>query len=128
MAKIVDRIGMYAEKKNISIRRIEQEIGASNGTLSKALVKGKDILSEWIFLFSNKFTDVNPVWLLTGKGEMLLIESEESGDAQNLASKEESRRSFESQEARIRHLEELIKMHQEKNKLLEDLVEQLKSK
>ena len=113
MAKIVDRIGMYAEKKNISIRRIEQEIGASNGTLSK------------VSLFSTKFTDVNPVWLLTGKGEMILMEKDESTTS---ASKEESKEAFNSYEARMRHLEELIKMHQEKNKLLEDLVEQLKSK
>ncbi|WP_194976274.1 hypothetical protein [Aquiflexum lacus] len=126
MSKIVDRIGLYAENKNISIRRIEQEIGASNGTLSKAIGKGKDILSEWVSLFANKFTDVNPVWLITGQGEMLLSDAGNINNSK--ASTSIDTPDCSAYKVKIAHLEELLKMHQEKNKLLEDLVEQLKSK
>lgn len=117
MSSIVSRIGLYAEKKGISIRKIEMEIGASNGTLSKAISKEKDVLSEWVALFVKKFSDVNPIWLVTGQGSMLVGESDSA--------------SFESEsrlKQQIVHLEELLKMQQEKNKLLEDLVDQLKKR
>lgn len=125
MSKVVDRIGEYAEIKNISIRRIEKEIGASNGTLSKAIGKGKDVLSEWISLFVANFSDVNPVWLLTGKGEMII--NDLIGSPPLNLSKEPCA-NCKANENQIIHLEELIKMHQDKNRILEDLVAQLKQR
>ncbi|EKB49591.1 hypothetical protein [Cecembia lonarensis] len=115
MGAIVNRIGLYAETKGISIRKIEVEIGASNGTLSKAISKEKDVLSEWIAVFVQKFPDVNPVWLLTGEGNMSISE------AQSLSIDKEN-----AYIEKIAHLEELLKVHQEKNKLLEDLIERMK--
>lgn len=115
MGSLVNRIGFYAEKKGISIRKIEVEIGASNGTLSKAISKEKDVLSEWIAVFVKKFPDVNPVWLLTGEGNMLI------SDFQSLSIDNEN-----AYKEKIAHLEELLKVHQEKNKLLEDLIKRLK--
>lgn len=124
MGKIVDRIGKYAESKNISIRKIEQEIGASNGTLSKAIGKGKDILAEWVALFVKNFPDANPVWLITGEGDMLL-EPDFSTEGENAI---EGNLQEVIYKTKIRHLEELLKLQIEKNKLLEDIIEQLKSK
>lgn len=115
MGSLVNRIGLYAEKKGISIRKIEVEIGASNGTLSKAINKEKDVLSEWIVLFIKRFPEVNPAWLLTGEGNMLISEFQSlSLEKENLYKE------------KIAHLEELLTVHQEKNKLLEDLIERMK--
>lgn len=125
MGKIVERIGIYAEKNKISIRRIEQEIGASNGTLAKAISKGKDVLAEWVSVFVQKYPDVNPTWLLTGEGSML-----RNSENPNLSTSS-SQLTDSSQEnflLRIQHLEELVKIQQEKNSLLEELLSQLKSK
>ncbi|EON76966.1 hypothetical protein ADIS_2509 [Lunatimonas lonarensis] len=115
MASIVNRIGLYAERKGLSIRRIEMEIGAGNGTLSKAIGKDKDVLSEWIARFVKSYADVNPTWLLTGNGSMLVTDEESLSDktAATLTQK-------------ILHLEQLLQVQKEKNKLLEDLIQLLK--
>lgn len=117
MSSLVKRLGLYAEKKGISIRKVEMEIGASNGTLSKAINKEKDVLSGWIVLFVQKFPDINPVWLLTGEGKMLIDEDQSLSIEKEKAYKE-----------KISHLEELLKVHQEKYKLLEDFIEKFNQK
>ena len=71
MSEIVKRIGDFAHEERISIRQIENAIGSGNGTLSKAIGSNKDVQTKWISLFIKKFPEVNPIWLLTGKGEML---------------------------------------------------------
>lgn len=50
---------------------IESTIGSANGTLSKAVGTDKDVQTKWISRFIHKYPEVNPAWLLTGKGEML---------------------------------------------------------
>ncbi|WP_143961620.1 hypothetical protein [Litoribacter populi] len=72
MNDIVDRIGEFAKVRNISIRKIEHAIGASNGTLSKSIGKERDIQTRWLAKFMVEFPEVNPTWLLTGKGSVLL--------------------------------------------------------
>lgn len=76
MSKIPDRIGIYCSKKNLSIRKLESAIGASNGLISGAIKKGSDISSAWISLIVENFRDINPRWLLTGEGDMLLNEKQ----------------------------------------------------
>ena len=72
---IIDRIKAYSDLKGISIRQIEATIGASNGVVSNAIKRERDIQSKWISAFVDNYRDVNPEWLLTGKGDMLLDES-----------------------------------------------------
>lgn len=63
-----NRILQYIENKNISKYEFYQKTGISNGILSQ-----KNGLSEDnILKFLSYFTDINPEWLLTGEGEMLL--------------------------------------------------------
>ena len=72
---IIDRIKTYSDLKGISIRQIEATIGASNGVVSNAIKRERDIQSKWISAFVDNYRDVSPEWLLTGKGDMLLDES-----------------------------------------------------
>jgi len=71
MSEIVTRIGEYGFRSKISMRMIESTIGSANGTLSKAVGTDKDVQTKWISRFVHKFPEVNPAWLVTGKGEML---------------------------------------------------------
>ena len=57
------------EKKNISITTLEQELGYSNGSLSKA----KDIPSSRIAEIS-KYLDVSMEYLMTGKETRFTVE------------------------------------------------------
>ncbi|WP_186755955.1 hypothetical protein [Echinicola salinicaeni] len=82
MSVIIDRIGEFAKYTNRSIRKIELEIGAANGTLSKAIGRDKDVHTKWIALFMEHFPEVNPAWLLTGDGSMMLP-TQKPGDSEH---------------------------------------------
>lgn len=69
METIKDRLDAVIQEKNLSIRSFERLIGASNGYFKNIkgginTDKAEDIL--------HAFPDLNPTWLLTGEGEMLL--------------------------------------------------------
>ncbi len=67
VSKIKERILKYIDYKGINKRKFYQLTGISNGTLDKT-----SGLSEFgIEKFVSTFSDINPEWLLTGKGEML---------------------------------------------------------
>lgn len=64
------RVGQYIVKKGISYYAFENSLGASRGSISKAVKEGKSIGSNVLENILNLYTDLNPAWLLTGKGEM----------------------------------------------------------
>ena len=69
--KNIDRVRQIIEEKGVSIRSFEQVIGASNGTISKAISRGGDIGSELVAKIVRAYPDINTEWLLTGNGAML---------------------------------------------------------
>lgn len=72
MENLGDRLKQFIDFKGFSIRGFEQQIKASNGSLSSQIKENKSIGSERLENILNEFPDLNPNWLLTGKGEMLL--------------------------------------------------------
>jgi repressor LexA len=76
--KAIDRIYKYLEFKRIPPTRFEKTILLSNGYLATQLKRNAD-LGEGVFLkIVNNCLDINPNWLLTGKGEMLITENTDS--------------------------------------------------
>lgn len=75
---IRERIAGYLILKGISRYRFYKETGLSNGFLDKPGSINSDNCEKICYCY----TDINPEWLLTGKGEMLksgeLIELEKS--------------------------------------------------
>ena len=69
---IAQRIREIADYKGISISGLEKLIGASDGVLRRSIKNSTDIQSKWVSLISEIYPDINTVWLLTGKGEMLI--------------------------------------------------------
>ena len=77
----VQRIQEYIENKGISKYRFYQESGLSNGALDKGENIGSDKCEKILYAFP----DLNPDWLLTGRGSMLkkdsmLLEEEIGGE------------------------------------------------
>lgn len=71
MENILDRICKFADNQFLTIGKIEREIGASKGVLSRAAAQKTDIQSKWLVVFVEKYPQISPEWLLTGRGEML---------------------------------------------------------
>lgn len=82
----VQRIQEYIENKGISKYRFYQESGLSNGALDKGENIGSDKCEKILYAFP----DLNPDWLLTGRGSMLkkdsiLLEEEIGGEDKTLS-------------------------------------------
>ncbi|OIQ15603.1 MAG: peptidase S24 [Flavobacterium sp. MedPE-SWcel] len=69
---VSERVGLYMKAKNISYYAFENSLGASRGSISKAVKDGKSIGSNMLEKILAKYTDLNPAWLLTGDGDMLI--------------------------------------------------------
>lgn len=66
--EIKDRIDSYRNAKKITVQAFEIMLNASNGSWEKA----KSVSEEKIIRFTKLFPEVNPTWLVTGEGNMLL--------------------------------------------------------
>lgn len=73
---ISKRVGEFIEATGISYYAFENSIGASRGAISKAVKDEKSIGSNVIEKIMAQYPQINPTWLVTGNGEMLLPESE----------------------------------------------------
>ena len=69
------RVGEYIEAKGISYYAFENSLGASRGSISKAVKDGKSIGSNVLEKILGLYPDLNPAWLLTGDGNMFTDQS-----------------------------------------------------
>lgn len=67
---VSERLGQYIDKKGFSFYAFENSLGAGRGSISKAVKEGKSIGSNVIENILSIYSDLNPIWLLTGKGTM----------------------------------------------------------
>ena len=65
------RVGEYIEAMGISYYAFENKLGASRGSISKAVKDGKSIGSNVLEKILLLYPNLNPAWLLTGVGSML---------------------------------------------------------
>ena len=72
------RIKEYIDSKNISVYAFEQSVGMSNGSFASQLKNNKTIGVDKLENILNIYTDISIEWLLTGRGEMLRVETEKS--------------------------------------------------
>lgn len=54
------------------MRKFDLSIGASDGYIQSAYKKSGSIGSDLVEKIIDTYTDLNPYWLITGKGEMIL--------------------------------------------------------
>lgn len=69
--KTIERIYKYIEYKNVKPTRFEKNLGLSNGYLGTQLKRNADLGESILNTIINNCLDINPEWLLTGKGGML---------------------------------------------------------
>ena len=70
--KAIERLYQYFEYKGVKPTRFEKNHGLSNGYFSVQLKRSADIGTSILEVVVNNCRDLNVVWLITGKGEMIL--------------------------------------------------------
>tara|TARA_R110002020_G_scaffold97708_6_gene233228 strand:+ start:50453 stop:50857 length:405 start_codon:yes stop_codon:yes gene_type:complete len=89
MKNILTTFKEIARLEGITISKLEAQIGASKGVLSRALREGTDIQAKWLLSLAEKYPQYNAEWMLTGAGSVVRTESdplqlmEESGSLSN---------------------------------------------
>ncbi len=68
---ILERLKEYIDYKRISIAAFEKSVGMSNASFGKSLKNGGAIGTDKLENILIIYSDINPVWLLTGEGSML---------------------------------------------------------
>lgn len=75
--KIIDRIIIFIKHKNLSMRAFDKSINAGNGYISKQAKSNASVGSDVIERIIGAYPDLNPLWLLTGDGNMRIELTEE---------------------------------------------------
>ncbi len=68
---ITDRIKDIVKYLGISYRKFEKSIEASNNSIQTAIKRKSDIKAKTLNKILQVYPEINPMWLLTGEGEML---------------------------------------------------------
>lgn len=76
--KAIERVKQYIDYKGFNNSSFEKEIELSNGYIATQLKRNADLGEGILNKILNNCLDINPEWLLTGKGSML--KSEACGD------------------------------------------------
>ena len=71
MYRIIDRLDQWMSLSGKNDNRITVECELAVGLLNKARKGQSDIGKKALQKILNKYQDINPVWLMTGEGEML---------------------------------------------------------
>lgn len=70
MSLITKRLKLFIDKKGLKVTNLEKQIGLPNSTLSRPFKEGKGIKTENLEKVLEVLTSINPVWLVTGTGNM----------------------------------------------------------
>lgn len=80
---IVQRIRLFLESNSISVNNLAKQIGVAQATLNPQLRGDRALSSKVVELILANFPDVSAEWLLRGKGNMLLEDTDGFAKPQN---------------------------------------------
>lgn len=109
----LSRIKQYIDYKGITVSSLEREAGMSNGSFASQLKNNKTIGVDKLENILRVFPEINPTWLLTGEGAMI-VEREENftrESDEDFADHSKERlyeRLIEEKDERIRDLQRII--------------------
>ncbi|CAM1344858.1 hypothetical protein [Tenacibaculum amylolyticum] len=66
------RVEQIMNANNLNIKTFEEKVGVSNNSIGTAIRRKASFKSNVLNKILNAFPEVDPAWLLTGKGTMLL--------------------------------------------------------
>lgn len=118
--RTIDRIKAYIDFKGISLNAFDKSIGAGNGYIGKQIKLSSSIGSDVIEKIISIYTDLNPLWLITGYGEMIT-------ETPAITSKKESKSIGQTQKSGFENAQDVtknvtFKSHLSQNKQFSGLV------
>lgn len=72
MEKFIDRLKKYIDYKGLSYNKVTVDADLSIGLLGKAIKENRGISTDTLEKLLHCYKDLNPTWLLTGIGEMIV--------------------------------------------------------
>lgn len=71
----IHRIKDIIDHYRLAVSAFEKRIGVSNNSIQVAIKRNASVKDDVLNKVLNSFEQINPLWLLTGKGNMLIGES-----------------------------------------------------
>jgi len=87
--KAIERFYKYLEYKRIKPTRFEKNNGLSNGYLGTQLKRNGTLGEEVLNKIINNCLDLDPIWLLTGKGDMVICSPYEENSTINFVNEQQ---------------------------------------
>lgn len=123
--RLIERLHDYLIFSHISAYAFEHNCGLSNGYLGKQLKGRGSVGSEILEKIKEFYPDLSLIWLVTGKGSMLVSVPAQNTDSRNRISElnEEQQLYYTSKDEVItllnRQLSQMDKILEEKNRMIE---------
>lgn len=130
---LLERIKQFIDYKGIAISVFEKSIGMSNASFGKSLKTGGTIGGDKLENILTVYPELNPVWLMTGKGGMLKESEDPAAEKPQLVAENIPtlsnveillREILAEKEAKIDALQDRINELIEENARLKTLLEQ----
>lgn len=115
MGTTVKRIKKYIDLKGINNRKFEESVGFSNGAFASQYKNDGSIGVDKVEKILQIYSDLNPIWLLTGKGHMLLDSAYDISDADKKLELSDSNSLYVKDDS---YKEKYIRCLEEENKTL----------
>jgi len=117
----------YIEYKAISILAFEKSL-ETRSTIDKAIKNSSNLRSDLIAKIIETYPDINPTWLITGKGKMLLTDVNEEGVSYNVDKKLSTEFENLPIQKQLQMVFEMQKKTLENQDILADAMEKLMNK
>lgn len=78
MKRVIDRFDVYMTSMGLNDNKVTVQLNLTNGLIGKSRKPGRDLSRSVVEKILAYYTDLNPVWLHTGEGEMLTTSSRDS--------------------------------------------------
>lgn len=117
------RLSIFLQYLGVGQAKFAQEVGLSKGFANNI---GDNIRSKTLNKITQKYPNLNTVWLLTGEGEMLKTDTSTRPESQPKQLEFDFNRWMENEEKKTAYLQKLITTNSQLSSTNSELVEMLK--